>query len=479
LKITNTTILRAATFDVSQTSAAATSHTFIFPKDVVRQNGAGFPRTWGTNQGLAVPAYYDMSPDITSAPEYRDSIAAGLAAIPSLSLVMESEDLFGQDRGIYTHPTESGPEWERPGSLEFIDGDTNFHSRCGIRIQGGWNRRPEESPKHSFRLVFKKKYGAGKLRFPIFGTNQPAEFDNLILRAGCNNSWLHWSGVERRRAEFIRDQWMRDTMREMGQPSAAGIFVHLYLNGLYWGVYNLTERPDASFAAAHLGGKSEEFDSFNAEKLLEGTRTAWIELMRRVNKGVKTESDFESVSELLDVENFVDFMIANFYGANADWDRHSNWYAGRRREPPGKFQFFVWDAERTLERVDDNTMVFDDDESPPRIFHRLAENEQFRRLFSKRALRHFKGPLSPASSAARYRRYSDLLELPIIAEAARWGDYRHNIHRYKEGPYELYTPRGHWRPEVERLLNEYFPHRSAKVLEQFRAAGLIREGASD
>jgi len=51
------------------------------------------------------------------------------------------------------------------------------------------------------------------------------------------------------------------------------------------------------------------------------------------------------------VRELIDFLIANFYGANADWDRASNWYAARRRNPPGKYQFFIWDGERTLEAL--------------------------------------------------------------------------------------------------------------------------------
>src|SRR4026207_219231 len=109
---------------------------------------------------------------------------------------MKGADLFESDHGIYAHPMENGNEWERHASIEMINTNGNrvFQVNCGVRIQGGWNRRPEESPKHAFRLVFKKKYGPGKLKYPIFGKDGSREFDSLILRAGCNNSWLHWSG---------------------------------------------------------------------------------------------------------------------------------------------------------------------------------------------------------------------------------------------------------------------------------------------
>src|SRR5207302_6798217 len=136
--------------------------------------------------------------------------------------------------------------------------------------QGGWNRRPEESPKHSFRVIFKKKYGLGKLRFPLFGESGVHEFDTLVLRAGCNNTWLHWSAEERRRGDFIRDQWMRDTLLAMGHSSARGFFAHLYLNGLYWGLYNPSERPSAPFIAAHLGGAPADYDVRNGDNILEG-----------------------------------------------------------------------------------------------------------------------------------------------------------------------------------------------------------------
>lgn len=473
LTITNTTVLRLAAFQDGRMVGDVATRSYIFPRDVVRQTGMGFPATWGTNNGAPVPAYYEMSPKIALAAEYREQIERGFRAIPTVSLVLAPDDLFGEARGIYAHPQETGGEWERAASFEFLTGDRKgIQVNCGVRIQGGWNRRPEESPKHAFRLVFKKKYGAGKLKYALFG--EKGEFDSLILRAGCNNSWLHWSGVERRRAEFIRDQWMRETYREMGQLSAEGMFVHLYLNGLYWGVYNIAERPDASFAASHLGGDPEDYDSFNADKTVEGDRVAWTELMRRVNKGVKTSTDFSAVSELLEMESFIDYMIVNFYGANADWDRASNWYAARRRNPPGKFRFFVWDAERTLEQMNDDRISFDDDESPPRIFHRLAENEEFRKLFSKRVQKHLlnEGALTPKAAAERYHSWSMQLELPIIAESARWGDYRRGVHQYKEGPYETYTRDEHWKPEVQRLLTEYFPQRTGMVLEQFRGRGL-------
>jgi hypothetical protein len=447
----------------------------VAPSDVLRQTGTGLPSTWGTNGNLAVPADYEMDPEIVNDPIYRERIVPALKSIPSLYISMAAEDLFGADHGIYAHPKETGSGSERLASLRLIysDGKPGFDCKGGIRIQGGWNRRPEESPKHSFRLTFRKKYG-GTLKFPLFGEAAPTQFETLILRGGNNNSWLHWSGEERHRADFIRDQWMRDTYLAMGHPSARGLFVHLYLNGLYWGLYNLCERPDANFAAAHFGGSPKEYDSRNADKILEGDDVAWKKLFALANAGLADPARYSQVSQLLDLPAFCDFMLVNLYGANADWDRSSNWYAGRRRNNDGRFYCFAWDGERTLEKLEDNTIAFDDDQSPVRLFQKLRANPEFRKLFARRANLHCLGDgvLSPAAAAKRFRSLADDIDLAVIAESARWGDYRRDVHPYKTGPYELYTRDKHWRPEIDRLLSEYFPRRTAIFLQQLKAAGL-------
>ena len=474
IQVKTTTVLRAVAFQGERVIDPIETRTFIFATDVLKQTGAGFPNVWGFTNGQPVRAAYEMNPQIANGRAYHEALLEGLKAIPSLSLVVSVPDLFDATHGLYANPKESGSDWERPAAVEMlsVEGRPGFRINCGLRIQGGWNRRPEESPKHAFRLVFKKGYD--KLRFPLFGDEPPTDFDELVLRAGCNNTWLHWNGEERQRGDYIRDQWMRDSFRTMGQPSARGLFVHLYLNGLYWGMYNLTERPNASFAAAHFGGKAKEYDARNGDHILEGDKVVWDRLFSLANSGVTSLEKYQAIGEMVDLPGFCDFMILNFYGGNADWDRSSNWYAARRRKPAGKFHFFIWDGERTLEDVHANTIAFDDDQSPPRLFHKLRESAEFRMLFADRVQRHLfgDGALTPEAAARRYRLWARQLDAPIVAESARWGNYRHDVHPYKIGPYELYTRDQHWRPEIQRLLKEYFPERTRIVLNQFRALGL-------
>jgi hypothetical protein len=481
LTVTTTTVLRAASFSADGQVTSAETRSFIFPADVPRQSGIGSPESWGSTNGNGIRATYALDREVWVDPRYRGLIVPALTNLPTLSIILDPEDLWGPGKGIYSHPQESGAIWERAAAVEFIPNSSvaGFSINCGLRIQGGWNRRPEESPKHSFRLVFHHRYGANRLDYPLFGGSGVHEFETLILRAGCNNTWLHWSGEERRRGDYIRDQWMRETLLAMGHPSARGLFVNLYLNGLYWGIYNLVERPSAPFVAANFGGSPKEYDCRNGNHILQGTDNAWQTLMWLVAGEVDRPETSLKISQMIDLPEFIDYMIANLYGANSDWDSASNWYAARRRQPDGQFRFFVWDGERTLEQADANTLDAGDEGSPPGLFQKLRHSKDFRDLFAARVQLHFAdgGALTAQAAGQRYENWARKLDLPIVAESARWGGYRKKIHPYKTGPYELYTRDDHWRPEVDRLLHDFFPRRGSELLRQFQQAGLYSTSA--
>src|SRR5207237_7003991 len=139
-------------------------------------------------------------------------------ALPTVSVVCAPQDMFSARRGLYLNSTSRGDNWERPASIEWIAADRGpgFQIDCGLQIQGNYNRIPEKSPKHSFRVLFKDQYGPGKLKFPVFPDSTVTSFNTLILRAGYNNTWVHWETSQFSRAHLSRDGWMKDSFRAMG-----------------------------------------------------------------------------------------------------------------------------------------------------------------------------------------------------------------------------------------------------------------------
>jgi hypothetical protein len=460
IAITGTTVLRAAAFANGYTASPVATQSYLFPNQIAHQPilPAGFPSTWGTG----VNADYEMDPNVVNDPAYSGLIVGALKSIPSVSIVMNPDDLFGPS-GIYSNPTQEGAAWERGASVEWIDptGEGNeFQINCGIRAQGGASRNPGTSPKHGLRLLFKSQWGPSKLDFPMFEGSPVTKFDTLTLHARFNDAWV-WNGAS---AEYIRDLWCRDTQLAMGRPSPAGTFVHLYLNGVYWGLYDPGEKPDASFAAEHLGGDKSEYDAVNSNEFIDGDANAWNTMMSIAGAGVTTDAAYAQLQQYLDVPGLIDYMIINLYAGNTDWPGH-NWTAARRRVAGAGYKFFSWDAEWTFSGNSTDVTGVNTGNTPAYLYAQLRANAEFRQLFGDHVQRHFfnGGLLTPQPAEARWMKRATQIDQAIIGESARWGDYR------TEPPM---TRNGHWLPEQNRLRTQYFPQRTQIMINQFRAIGL-------
>ena len=230
---------------------------------------------------------YGVEPKVVDDPRYRDRLVDALSALPILSVSLPRQDLFDERRGIYVNSTQRGPTWERRCSVEWIDpSGPGFQIDGGIRIQGNYNRRPEKTPKHSFRLLFKKEYGRAKLHYRVFPDSAAQKFDTLVLRADYNNSWTHWESRSQERGQRTRDAWMKDSQRAMGWLSGHNRYVHLFLDGLYWGIYDAAERPDGNFAASYWGGDRQDYDVINEFQVKDGTGDAFDALGSDVPRDV-------------------------------------------------------------------------------------------------------------------------------------------------------------------------------------------------
>ncbi|HEY6229221.1 MAG TPA: lamin tail domain-containing protein [Verrucomicrobiae bacterium] len=470
--ISTTTIFRAAGFKANYLPSETLTESYIFLDQVLVQpnNPPGFPV--GPTVWSGYPSDYEMDPEIVHAPEYKDKMKSALQALPIISIAIRPYDMWDSVNGIYTHPTSRGPAWERPCSIEFMAQDgKDFQEDAGIQIQGNAAREPIKNPKHPMRVVFKGDYGASKLNFKMFPDSPVETFDTLVLRADFNNQWLHWNPTQRTRGQRIRDSWMKDSMRAMGDLASHNRYCHLYINGIYWGIYDPSERPDAAFGAAYLGGKKADYDVVNEGAAVDGTMTAYNTMLGIAN--LTDINQYNLMKTYLDMPQFIDYMLLHFYVGHEDWGLNKNWYTIRPKDGSSGFKYVPWDGEMilgdtTINRVS-NTDV------PSGLHTKLLASAQYKMDFADRVQKHMfnDGALTPAQNAARWAARSREIVSPIIAESARWGDYRRDVHQYQSPPYELYTRNVQWAAEQARLTNTYFPGRTATVLSQLKTAGLF------
>jgi hypothetical protein len=487
IPVGTTTTLRARAFKPDHAPTDVDTHTYVFLDAVLAQNvqtavARGLPSTWG---GTA--ADYEMDRDVVGPGDrfggiYAATIRDDLRSLPTLSIVMDPDDMFGP-QGIYTNSQSGGRPWERACSVELIspDGDTNreFQENCGIRIQGGYFRQHAATRKHSLRLLFKREYGPAKLDFAWFGDGAVEEFDTVTLRAGANDGYS-WDAA-RLTEQYTRDEFGRNLQAASGNAASHGAFVHLYINGLYWGLYNPAERPDHSFSASYYGGDKDDWDAIHDLAATNGDTRAWNQMVQKAAEARTSLAAYlelqgqnpdgtpnPEIPHLLDVPNYADYLIVNLWGGNWDWP-WKNWWAGRDRTARSTgFKFYSWDYENTIgnnrSRSPLEMNALSNNFTSAGVPHQsLRSNPEYRLLFADRLHRLLfnGGVLAPESLVPRYQEVADSVERSIVAESARWGDQHFNP------PLTLRE----WETERDWILGTYLPQRSAIVLGHMRSAG--------
>ncbi|MCA9212180.1 MAG: lamin tail domain-containing protein [Planctomycetales bacterium] len=515
IRIDKTSYVRAVAMKDGVLSSNVDTQTYLFLENVIRQDptndpdAPSYPDRWQAN----AIGDYEMDPEVVAQwddndPDNADfGIREALMSIPTMSIVMEHDDLWDSSQGIYRNSTQRGERFRRAASIEYFDPNTGeeFQVNAGIQVHGGASRDNERLKKHSLRLLFRNDFGEPTLNFPLFSDTDNEEFNTLVLRACFTDAFATRSVIERYNpieSQYTRDVWMKDTLFAMGNISTHNTYVHLYLNGLYWGLYNPAERPDNAFLSTYLGGEREDWDiikDFN--ELFAGSRTAWQEmftLARELSSSDDPEAIFfqlqgrnpdgtrnDELPNYLDMENLIDYMILHLYAGVEDWPHH-NWYAGRNRVGDEGFKFFVWDQEIALDpRYRDRTDVGragDHRFTPAELYDLLRRNsEEFRLLFADRVQKHFApdGALAIANSQARWMARSNEIEKAIIGESARWGDAREGERiTIQSGTPAVTVPTmtvNEWREERDKVRDIYIPENSRLFLERIAEIDLTTQ----
>jgi hypothetical protein len=506
IHITNTTVVRAFGTKANLLPSDVDAQTYLFLDDVIHQapSGApppGWPASWGANV-----VDYGMDPDIVNTAPWRDTIKDDLKTIPTFSIVMDLNDLFNPTTGIYANPGGDTLAWERPCSLELIyPNDTQgFQVNCGLRIRGGFSRATS-NPKHAFRVFFRQEYGVSKLNFPMFGPTGAQSFDKFDIRTMQNYSWAFQGDAS---MICVRDVTSRDAQLKMNGVGTRGDFFHLYINGMYWGLYNTEERAEASFGESYLGGREEDYDVIKVSPddgyviyATDGTMAAWTRLWQAATNGFANDVDYFKVQglnvdgtpnpayeNLVDVPNMIDYMLVILYGGNLDApisnflsnNGPNNWFGLRNRTGQfGGFRFCAHDSEHTLldananrigpwpagDPVQQGAAQALTKSNPQYIWTRMWANAEFKILMADRVQKACfnGGALSVEGMRFELITRSNEIQRAIVAESARWGDAKVTT------PYTRNT----WLSAFQNVYNNFAGPRTANLIAQLRTAGLF------
>ncbi|MFK7813673.1 MAG: lamin tail domain-containing protein, partial [Maribacter sp.] len=446
ISISTTAIIRAISYSGVVESPIETN-TYLFLSDVIQQpaNVMGWPNTvydLGTG-GAQATHDYEMDPTVVSAPEYAADIVQGLMSIPTMSIVMNKDDfwtVYDGDVGIDGSVEIIYPNNEFPNEQFIAEIESHSHLRL----------------KRSLKLDINNSVTSNILRTgPLSGNTATTNFTDtkFVLRGGNNRAWSrNWNAD---RTAFTRDEWYRASQIAASGIGKRGTFVHLYVNGLYWGLYNPVQRQDAGFMAAYFGGVNDDYMTLNHGGVKSGDPARFNYLTTTlVNQDMSIQANYDEAKEYIDVEKFIDYLMVTWSMGMTDWP-YNNFYGGNRNNPPEPFNYYAWDGEWSWDTTlgsNNGAWVHPDfrsGETPtqpiPKLWHSLRANPEFEQLFIDRVnLQFFNGgPLSDNTSRARWATVNEYIETAIIAESARWGD------GLEDG--QTRTKNDDWAPEVARL----------------------------
>jgi len=339
--------------------------------------------------------------------------------LPILSLVVDPQDLFDQDTGIYVtgedpgvvaesgdyfyfwpaNYHERGEDWERTVSIEYFDikGILQLAQNAGIRIHGGASRSFRQK---SLRLYASTKYDQlDNFSYQFFPNLSNADgdtidqFSTLILRNGGTDFG----------SSFMRDALIQKLVEDTSVDTQAREPVIVFLNGEYWGLYYLYERYDEGYFQNHYGIEPENIilleDEGDVVVGAEKERGVYQDLLEYVTSNdVKDPVVYSEIQKLMDINNFIDYQTTEIFIAHQDWPaknikywrtRTSSESAETSYGSDGKWRWLLFDTDHGFIFSDLNSIEYATREDlPTELLRNLLLNPEFRDLFLNRFADH-------------------------------------------------------------------------------------------
>jgi len=476
--INHSTVVRVYAYNSEDTISK--THTYIFPEDVFNQNNntvinqLTYPSQWGYGPGsqsntcISQAANYAMNIDtsITSLYNYEQKLLDGLMEIPTMAISIDRFQIFGADSGLYIYPIELDNDcyilprdvnsWERKASIEIFNDvqeqDTlSFQVNAGLKIAGA-SSRYFDFYKHSFKLKFRSEYGAGKLKYPLFEDEATKRIESLQLRMVGQCSPHDWDEERRSETQLHKDSWAKHLQKKLSGygSSTTSKFFHLFINGLYWGLYDVTERPDEHFMAEYNGGEPEDYDIIKVNEVKNGSDISYknmYDLAHSIYDSSYSDINeatanvvYDQIKDILDVNKFLDYIFLNTYFANNDWVIN-NWVAARNFKENGKFEFFIWDAEMILNDfgrssgsiISRGRFNADSKYHPIDLHQRLLGIPEYQIKFVDKIQCNCleeDGILYSDSLFVSYKKFGKKIHNAALLEFARWGNARESYSNY-------------------------------------------------
>ena len=314
--------------------------------------------------------------------------------LPIVSLYTDPKLLFDQNVGMYvlgTSYNNSIPyeganfweDWEYPFNFQYydLDGKLQTDATAGVKIFGGWSRANEQ---RSFSLFARSVYGTKNFNYNYFKERNYQKFESLVLR-NSGNDWMR---------SMMRDAVMTGILANTTLDFQAYSPVVSYLNGQYWGIYNMREKVDEHFLSSRHNVSTDSIDLLESDgSLIHGDAQSYNELKNFIQQNsLAGNANYNKAIAQIDETNFIQYQAAEIYYNNTDWPGNNIKFW---KEKSGKWKWILFDTDFGLGIYNANDYTMNSLEfalatngpnwpNPPwstLFLRKLLENNQFKVKF--------------------------------------------------------------------------------------------------
>ena len=360
--------------------------------------------------------------------------------LPIVSLITDPHNLFDNEDGIYVfgdsydqnYPhfgANFWEDWERPIHFSLYENNSNYETSFngGVKIFGGWSRGQAQ---RSFSFFARSKYGSSEINYKLFPQLDYSEFQSFILR-NSGQDWLRTS---------VKDAALTSLLKGTGLDYQSYRPVVTYINGEYWGIYNLREKVNEHFIASKHNLDPDDIDLLtNNSELVHGSSDGYEELINFVSSNdLSIEENYNYVKDRIDVDNYIIYQVSQIYFNNHDWPGNNIKYWKHKE---GKWKWIIYDTDFGFGSFPSwlgynyNTLNFALTANGPNwpnppwstlLFRKMVENLEFRNMFINRYADELNSRFLPHRFSNHIDSLINNIKIEIPSHFNRWNSYVQN-----------------------------------------------------
>lgn len=356
--------------------------------------------------------------------------------MPVVSISTNRDNLFGSYGIISNYHSNN----KKKISFEFYESDGSLGvSFVGeMRLSGMDSREREQK---SMAIYLKKEYGLSSVSYPFFKYNKVHNYSSFTLR----NSGEDPLGI--RIQDTVLTYMLQGEMDIDLQDYRALV---VYVNGEYYGLYNMRERLNGDYLESY-GMDKDSSALIKYTEAKSGSVWEYNNLYNYiVNHNVKDKDVYEYLKSQIDMQELVNYMIVESFYGNTDLGNIRYYKA-----VDGKWRWMLYDLDWSLwnTRLDYSYPVINRKISAATylysiidITRRLYQNSEFRELYLDSFGKYLKTTFLPSRVDGIIDELSKEIEDEISYHISRWGDkpksilgWRNNINLFKERYHDRYN----------------------------------------